>query len=49
MDTITAVIETPKGNAEKYKYDPKTKFFKLKKICTLKNFISHFYFINLRF
>jgi inorganic pyrophosphatase len=32
MDTITAVIETPKGNAEKYNYDPKTKFFKLKKI-----------------
>ncbi len=32
MDTVTAVIETPKGNAEKYNYDPKTKFFKLKKI-----------------
>jgi inorganic pyrophosphatase len=32
MDTITAVIETPKGSAEKYNYDPKTKFFKLKKI-----------------
>lgn len=32
MDTIIAVIETPKGNAEKYNYDPKTKFFKLKKI-----------------
>ena len=32
MDTITAVIETPKGNAEKYDYDQKTKFFKLKKI-----------------
>jgi inorganic pyrophosphatase len=32
MDTITAVIETPKGNSEKFNYDPKTKFFKLKKI-----------------
>ena len=32
MDTVTAVIETPKGNAEKYNCDPKTKFFKLKKI-----------------
>src|SRR3954468_720557 len=32
MDTVSAVIETPKGNAEKYNYDPKTKFFKLKKI-----------------
>jgi inorganic pyrophosphatase len=32
MNTVTAVIETPKGNPEKYKYDPKTKFFKLKKI-----------------
>jgi inorganic pyrophosphatase len=32
MDTITAVIETPKGNAEKYNYDPNAKFFKLKKI-----------------
>ena len=32
MDTITAVIETPKGNAEKYNYDPKIESFKLKKI-----------------
>ena len=32
MQTITAIIETPKGSAEKYSYDPKTKFFKLKKI-----------------
>lgn len=32
MDTITAIIETPKGSAEKYNYDPKAKFFKLKKI-----------------
>jgi inorganic pyrophosphatase len=32
MDTITAIIETPKGSSEKYNYDPETKFFKLKKI-----------------
>src|SRR5689334_8821768 len=32
MNTITAIIETPKGSAEKYSYDAKTKFFKLKKI-----------------
>jgi inorganic pyrophosphatase len=32
MDIITAIIETPKGSAEKYDYDPETKFFKLKKI-----------------
>jgi inorganic pyrophosphatase len=32
MQTITAIIETPKGSAEKYSYDIKTKFFKLKKI-----------------
>jgi inorganic pyrophosphatase len=32
MDTITVIIETPKGSSEKYDYDPKTKLFKLKKI-----------------
>ena len=32
MKTITAIIETPKGSAEKYSYDPKTTLFKLKKI-----------------
>ena len=32
MDTITVIIETPRGSAEKYNYDAKSKFFKLKKI-----------------
>jgi inorganic pyrophosphatase len=32
MNTITAIIETPKGSSEKYGYDPKTTLFKLKKI-----------------
>ncbi len=29
---ITVVIETPKGSAQKYDYDPEKKWFKLKKI-----------------
>lgn len=32
MDDLTIVIETPKGSAEKYNYDPATHFFTLKKI-----------------
>ena len=32
METINVVIETPKGSAQKYDYDKKTGFFKLKKI-----------------
>jgi inorganic pyrophosphatase len=32
MAGIDVVIETPKGSAEKYDYDPKTHFFKMKKI-----------------
>lgn len=32
MQTITAIVETPKGSAEKYDYDKKNKWFKLKKI-----------------
>lgn len=29
---ITAIVETPKGSAQKYDYEPDTKCFKLKKI-----------------
>ena len=32
MSSIDVVIETPKGSAQKYDYDPSTHFFKLKKI-----------------
>jgi inorganic pyrophosphatase len=32
MPSINVVIETPKGSAQKYDYDPATHFFKLKKI-----------------
>jgi inorganic pyrophosphatase len=32
MSDMYVVIETPKGSAEKYDYDPKTRFFKMKKI-----------------
>ena len=32
MQTLTAIVETPKGSAQKYNYDPKNKWFKLKKI-----------------
>jgi len=32
MNCVDVVIETPKGSTEKYDYDPKTRFFKLKKI-----------------
>lgn len=32
MASIDVVIETPKGSAQKYDYDPKTHFFKMKKI-----------------
>ena len=32
MQTITAIVETPKGSAQKYNYDAENKWFKLKKI-----------------
>ena len=32
MEVITAIIETPRGSTEKYDYDEKSGFFKLKKI-----------------
>ena len=32
MQTITAIVETPKGSAQKYDYDEKNKWFKLKKV-----------------
>jgi len=32
MQTITAVVETPRGSAQKYDYDAENKWFKLKKI-----------------
>ena len=32
MKTITAIVETPRGNAQKYDYDPKNKWFELSKI-----------------
>jgi inorganic pyrophosphatase len=35
METIDIVIETPKGSAQKYDYDPELRFFRLKKIMPL--------------
>ena len=32
MQTLEVIIETPKGSAQKYDYDPKKRFFKLKKV-----------------
>ena len=32
MQTITTIVETPKGSAQKYNYDEENKWFKLKKI-----------------
>jgi len=32
MFTIDVVIETPKGSAQKYKYEPSSHFFKMDKI-----------------
>lgn len=32
MFTVDVVIETPKGSVQKYDYDPKSHFFKLRKI-----------------
>jgi inorganic pyrophosphatase len=32
MNCVDVVIETPKGSAQKYDYDPESHFFKLKKI-----------------
>jgi inorganic pyrophosphatase len=32
MDDVDVVIETPKGSAQKYNYDPDSHFFRLKKI-----------------
>ena len=31
-ENINAIVETPKGSAQKYDYDKKNKWFKLKKI-----------------
>ena len=31
MDTMNAVVETPGGSAQKFTYDPESRFFKLKK------------------
>ena len=35
MKTVMAIVETPRGSAEKYDYDPKNKWFKLSKIMPL--------------
>ena len=32
MNTLNAIVETPKGSAQKYDYEPEQKLFKLKKI-----------------
>jgi inorganic pyrophosphatase len=32
MQTITAIVETPKGSAQKYTYEPENKWFKLSKV-----------------
>src|SRR3954462_11587170 len=32
MKTLTAIVETPKGSAQKYTYEPEHKWLKLKKI-----------------
>ena len=32
MQTIDVIVETPRGSAQKYDFDPKNKWFKLKKI-----------------
>lgn len=32
MQILSAIVETPKGSAQKYDYDPENKWFKLKKI-----------------
>lgn len=32
MASIEIVVETPKGSAQKYDYDPKSRFFKMSKI-----------------
>jgi inorganic pyrophosphatase len=32
METVKAIIETPKGSNVKYDYEPETKFFELKKV-----------------
>jgi inorganic pyrophosphatase len=35
IDTVTVVVETPKGSGQKYDYDPQTGMMKLKKIMPL--------------
>ncbi|TKC07120.1 inorganic diphosphatase [Pedobacter frigoris] len=35
MDTVTVIIETPKGSGQKYDYDPQTGKMKLKKVMPL--------------
>jgi inorganic pyrophosphatase len=32
METVTVVVETPKGSAQKYNYNPEKNWFELKKI-----------------
>jgi inorganic pyrophosphatase len=32
MQTIEVIVETPKGSAQKYDYDPENQWFKLKKV-----------------
>src|SRR4030095_6369393 len=32
MQTIEIIVETPKGSAQKYDYDPENQWFKLKKV-----------------
>ena len=32
MKNVLAIVETPKGSAQKYDYDPENKWFKLKKV-----------------
>ena len=32
MNTVTAIVETPKGSAQKYDFDEENKWFKLKKV-----------------
>src|SRR4051812_11882412 len=32
MKTVTVVVETPKGSAQKYTYDPEKRWFELSKI-----------------
>lgn len=35
METVTVIIETPKGSGQKYGYEPQTDGIKLKKVMPL--------------